>query len=477
MPEKDTTLTDKAVEFAGISLVGKKRNSGEDYLDHCLNVAKILESFNVKDPTTLAAAILHHSLVHGAATEDDLEKEFGGEIASMVRTLDGLRVIKLVDSSQKEFAENIRKMFLALARDLRVVLIKLADIYDNIQTLDYLPREKQIENAREVLEIFAPLAERLGIGEMKGQMQDTAFKYLYPADFQKVLDLMYLNREELHSNLLNIRSKLERMLDAEKISYRLDSRTKHLYSLYMKLKRPEIDFDINKVYDLIAFRVIVKTTEDCYSVLGLIHKLWVPLPGQISDFVAHPKPNGYQSIHTKILGPGSRPFEIQIRTEKMHEQAEFGVAAHWHYSESKAVGASDEKLTAGIKAEAGKLDWVRRLSSWQAEVLDNEEFLKSVKTDFFGERIFVFTPKGDVKDLPAGATPVDFAYSIHTGLGDLTMGAKVNNKMVPFDTRLQNGDVCEVILSRDRNKKPNRDWLNFVVTSMARKKIKKGTSL
>ncbi len=463
----------KAYDFANLSLAGRKRKSGELFIDHCIKVAQILRRFDVNDPTTLSIAILHHSLAHGAATTADLEKEFGSEIASMVSTLDGLRVVKLSASSEKEFAENLRKMFLVLARDLRVVLVKLADIYDNLQTLGYLPREKQIENAKETLEIFAPLSERLGMGEMKGQMQDRAFQYLYPEDYAKVLKILENNSKDAGRTLLKLKGKLTNSLDREGIVYRLESRTKHIYSLYMKLKRPEIDFDISRIYDLVAFRIITQSVEDCYRVLGTVHKLWKPLPESMSDFIANPKPNGYQSIHTKIFGPGDRPFEIQIRTEKMHEQAEYGIAAHWHYSEKKASGVSDEKLTKGVIADTDKLEWVKSLSKWQEEISDNEEFLKTVKTDFFGERIFVLTPRGDVKDLPAGATPVDFAYSLHSDLGNLTTGAKVNGKMVPLNAKLSNGDVCEILTSKDKSKKPNRDWLGFVITSMARKKIKK----
>ena len=474
--ESENSLVKRATNFAELSLAGKQRFSGEEFLEHCLKVARILKRFAVNDPTTLAVAILHHSISHGAATEEDLRKEFGEEISSMVKSLDGLRVIKVVGSDEKQFAENLRKMFLALARDLRVVLIKLCDIYDNLQTLDYLPKDKQIENARETLEVFAPLAERLGIGELKGEMQDLAFKYLYPEDFIRVTKMLSSFRESLEETESQIRQSLEKALQREGIGFRVESRIKHLYSLFMKLKRPEIDFDLSKVYDLVAFRVIVADTEDCYKTLGIVHKLWQPMPGKISDFIAHPKPNGYQSIHARIIGPDNHPFEIQIRSEKMHEQAEYGVAAHWHYAEKKAEGASDEKLTVGVSADVQKLDWVKRLSSWQEEVLDNEEFLESVKTEFFGQRVFVFTPKGDVKDLPSGASPVDFAYAVHTGLGSLTMGARVNGKMVPLNTKLKNGDVCEIILSKDKTKKPNRDWLSFVVTATARKKIKKALS-
>lgn len=471
-------LVQRAYDFASISLAGKKRYSGELFLDHSLKVARVLERFKLSDPATLAVAILHHSFSDGAATLEDIEREFGVEITGMLQVLEGLRIIKLTNSSEKEFAENLRKMFLSLAQDLRIVLIKLADIYDNLQTLKYLPKNKQQEVAEETIEIFAPLLERLGMGEMKGQMQDLAFEYLDPIGYQKTIKLLGASLEELNKNLLKIKAKLQLALTKENIKYRIESRTKHLYSLFTKLSRPEINFDINLIYDLIAFRVVTTTTEDCYRVLGVVHKLWRPVAHvPLRDYIANPKPNGYRSIHTTVFGPDNEPFEIQIRTEKMHEEAEFGVAAHWHYSEVKNKGTSDEVLQKGVSVEASKLSWVRELSRWQEEVADNEEFVKSVKTDFFGQRIFVFTPKGDVKDLPAGATPVDFAYKIHTGLGNLVMGARVNNKLVPLDTKLKNGDVCEVVLSKDIKKKPSRDWLAFAATSLAKRKIKKACSV
>lgn len=466
-------VLNRAYDFAVLSLADKKRSSGELFSDHCIRVAQTLKSYGITDSTTLAVAILHHSLSDGAATLEDLEKEFGKEISSTIETLEQLRVIKFADSSDKQFAENLRKMFLSLAKDLRIVLIKLTDILDNLTTLKYLSEEKQTRIARETLEIFAPLAERLGMGEVKGQMQDLAFEILYPDEFKKVKKMLKVNLKDLDKRLLKIKAELKQAIEAEGVNFRLESRSKHNYSLYMKLKRVEIDFDISKIYDLTAFRVIVENTEDCYKVLGIIHKLWQPLPDRIRDYVANPKSNGYQSIHSTVFGPSGRPFEIQIRSEKMHQEAEYGIASHWHYSEIKAQGVSDGELKKGISLNSNKLQWVKNLSKWQNEIAETEDFLKAIKVDFFGERIFCFTPKGDVKDLPKGATPIDFAYSIHTGMGNLVIGAKVNNKVVRLDTKLNNSDVVELILSKDRNKKPNRDWLRFVVTTTARRKIKK----
>lgn len=462
----------KAYDFADQSMVGKLRHSGDSFADHGLNVAKVLQHFHVNDQSVLLAAILHHSVEDGAASHQDVAKEFGEDVAEMIETLNTLQVIKLTGGTEQLFIESLRRMFLTLARDMRIVLIKLSDILDNLQTLNYLRPEKQQRISKETLEIFAPLAERLGMGEMKGQMQDLAFQYLYPSEYAQTQKLLKTNVTALNKSLSQIKLTLNQALAEENIDYRIEARTKHLYSLYTKLKREEIDFDIQKVHDLIAFRIIVNSIEDCYRVLGIIHKLWRPAGNQISDYIANPKSNGYQSIHTKVFGPGRRIFEVQIRTEQMHEFAEYGVAAHWHYAEVKSKTKSSAILDKGVAKVSTKLDWVKQLSQWQNEVADNEEFLKSVKTDFFGKRIYVFTPKGDVKDLPEGATPIDFAYSLHSDLGDIAQGALVNGKMVALNTKLKNTDVCEIIVSKNP-KKPNRDWLNSVVTGMAKRRIKK----
>lgn len=467
----EDSLKIKAYEFARLAMAGRKRYSGETFEEHGLKVAKILERFRINDPYTLSAAILHHSVEDGAASIEDVQAEFGEEVAGLLKTLDNLQVLKIGRVTNAVFIESLRRMFLVLAKDLRAVMIKMADLLDNLSTLQYLPVEKQKRLADETIEIFAPLAERLGMGEMKGEMQDLAFPYLYPQEYEKVVRLRKKSTGELEKDLLKVNLLLSENLNKEGIKYRVNSRAKHLYSLYQKLKRPEINFDINKVNDLIAFRIITNSIEDCYRVLGVVHKLWRPIPDEFADFIANPKHNGYQSIHTKVLGPGNKAFEIQIRTEKMHEEAEYGVAAHWHYAEVKTAGASDAALEKGVKGSE-KLAWVKQLAKWQEEVMDNDEFLKSVKTDFFGERIYVFTPKGDVKDLPKGATPVDFAYAVHSDLGDRATGALVNNKLVSLNTKLNNSDVCEIVVSKNI-KKPNQDWLKFVVTGMAKKKIKK----
>ncbi len=463
----------KAYEFAALSLTGKKRYSGESFEDHGLKVAEILQSFDVNDPTTLVVAVLHHCVEDGAATYKDVEGEFGYEVASMLKTLAGLKIIKLTNAQQQQqYVESLRKMFLYLAKDLRIVLIKLGDVLDNLRTLQYIPKYRQKDVAKQALEIFAPLVERLGIGELKGKMQDLAFPFVLPEDYMATKKLLKVTQQRLNKRSQKIKSAVVQILTTEKIPFRIESRSKHLYSLYMKLKRSDIAFDISKVYDLMAFRIIVKTTEDCYRVLGLIHNIWKPVPNRLRDYIASPKPNGYRSIHTTVFGPNNEPFEIQIRTRLMHEDAEYGIAAHWHYDESKLNISSGEELNKGIVMDKEKLAWVLNLRKWQEEITDNDEFLKSIKTDFFGPRIFVLTPKGEIKDLPEGATPIDFAYLIHTTLGDKAVGAKVNSKLVPLSHKLNSGDVIEILASKDRSKKPSRDWLYFVMTAYAKKKIK-----
>lgn len=464
----------KAIEFATLSLSGKRRNSGEDIVvGHCLRVARNLQHFKVTDSDTLAVAILHHSLHEGAATLSDVKEEFGGDVAEMLESFEKLRVIKPKEEMGEEFNENLRKMFLVLAKDLRVVLIKLADILDNLTTLEYVDQDKREEVARKTLEIFAPLAERLGMGEMRGEMQDLAFRHLYPLEHKWVQKNAAVPLAKLSKEMPKVKARLIEGLKGEGIGPVLQSRIKHVYSLYTKLQRPEIGRDISKIYDLMAMRVIVETEEDCYKALGVVNKIFRPFPEKVSDFIAHPKPNGYQSIHIKVYGPDNLPFEIQIRTHQMHEEAEYGVAAHWHYAEQKEKQTSDQKISQGFSVSGDKLEWVKRLSEWQKEIIDNDEFIKTIKTDFFGQRIFCFTPKGDVKDLPAGATPIDFAYYVHSDLGNAVTGARVNGRVVSLDTNLHNGDVVELLLTKDRSKKPSRDWLRFVKTSNAKKKIRR----
>ncbi|MDO8570450.1 MAG: HD domain-containing protein [Candidatus Daviesbacteria bacterium] len=468
-------IIQKAFDFANLSLAGQKRLSGENVIDHCKRVEKILWDLDVRDPITLSTAILHHAILDGAATSEDIKKEFGEEIVVMLETIDKLQVIKLNENSELDFSEQLRKMFLVLAKDLRIVLIKLADIADNLTTLKYLKPEKRKEVAEETLEIFAPLCDRLGMGELRGQMQDLAFENLYPKEYLWLKGYITNDLENLGKDLLKIKAELITVLKEKKIDAEIQSRIKHTYSLYTKLLRPEIDKDLKKVKDLIALRIIVNTEEECYKSLDIVQNLYKILPDldAVSDYIVHPKPNGYRSIHIKVYGPNNLPFEIQIRTRQMHEEAEYGLAAHWNYAEKKESGLSDEKISQGFATSAEKLEWVKSLGQWQKEISDNQEFLKTVKTDFFGTRIYCFTPKGDVKDLPDGATPIDFAYRVHTDLGNRITGVKVNGKVVALDSKLKNGNVVEILLSKDLKKKPSRDWLQFVVTGLARRQIKR----
>jgi len=471
---KEIPLVEKAITFAQVSLADKKRKSGESFVDHCVKVAEELQRMRVDDPPTLAAAILHHTISDSAATSEDIQAEFGEDIAQMVKAFESLRIIRLAPGGKDEFAENLRKMFMVLARDLRVVVIKMIDIFDNLTTLEYLEFQKKEEVARETLEIFAPMADRLGMGEIKGQMQNLAFKHLHPKEYEWVKKYSDDQIDKLTKAMPKVKNRLSEAFIGEDIRADIQSRIKHVYSLYTKLMRPENNCEIGKIYDLMAMRVIVEGKEDCYRALGVINKILRPVEGeQISDYIAHPKTNGYQSIHIKVMGPSNIPFEIQIRTRQMHEEAEYGLAAHWNYAEKKASGLSDEVISKGFAASAEKLEWVKRLSQWQEEITDNQEFLKTVTVDFFGQRIFCFTPKGDVKDLPVGATPIDFAYYVHTDLGNRVKGAKVNGRVVTLNSKLKNADVVELSLSKDPFKKPSRDWLRFVVTTNARKKIKR----
>ncbi len=471
--DTDNQLLKKARDFAEVSLADRTRKSGEKILDHCLRVAENLQKFKVTDPTTIATALLHHSLSEGAATSEDIEKEFGSDIKSMISAFESLRILRVKAGQKEEFIENLRKMFLVLARDLRVVLIKLSDILDNLTTMKYLEPDKQLEVAQETLDIFAPLAERLGMSEMRGDLQDLAFPYLYPVEYQELMQTTKSYLPNLEKKMLQIKAKILSLLKSQGIEGDIQNRVKHNYSLFIKLQRPDIKGDIKNVSDLIAIRIITKNEQDCYEVLDILQKNFRLFPIPIRDHIAHPKSNGYRSIHLNLYGSNHLPFEIQIRTKDMHEAAEYGLAAHWNYADQKKKGVSDEEISLGFAGGAKKLDWVRSLSEWQDEIKNNQEFLKTVKTDFFGERIFCFTPKGDVKDLPSGATPIDFGYKVHTDLGGRVMGAKVNGRMVPLDHKLKNGDLVDLVVNKDSKKLPNRDWLKFVVTTLARKKIKR----
>lgn len=474
-PEADLVLLKKAYQFAEAAHSGQKRASGEPYVSHVLAIAHILADWKM-DTYSIVAGILHDTIEDGAATNEDIQKEFGETVLALVDGVTKVGELRLRGSTDEEFVENLRKMFLAMARDLRVVIIKLADRLHNMQTLQYLSPEKQKRIAKETMEVYAPLAERLEMGETKGMLEDLAFPYIYPQDHQWLMEYSSPVYKEAEEDISEAKKKLLRALIEEKIPAEIHGRKKHLYSLYKKLLRPEINRDIANplIYDIVALRIIVNTVANCYGALGVVHKTYRPVPkAGLSDYIALPKPNGYRSIHTRVFGPRGRIIEVQIRTWEMHEEAENGVAAHWHYSATKNRGVSDEKLEAGTFVPEEKLSWVKQLANWQKEVTDNQEFMQNLKFDALSHRIFVFTPKGDVKDLPLGATPIDFAYAVHTKLGDRTISAKANGKIVAFDHRLQSGDVCEIMLSKEP-RKPNIDWLNFVVTNLAKREINRG---
>jgi len=456
-------LVKKAYDFAVMAHDGQARKSGEPYIIHPLAVANRLASMRL-DAETIAAGLLHDVCEDTAATTNDIKKEFGENIAFLVDGVTKLGELRYRGSERG--AENLRKMFLAVAEDIRVVLIKLADRLHNMETLGHVLPEKQKRIAIETLEIYAPLAYRLGIGEFKGRLEDLAFPYIYPEEYAWLVNHTKETFEERKAYTESLIPKINAALNGEKLTpVDIHARAKHLYSLYKKLLA--YDMDIGKIHDLVAVRIIVKNLEDCYRALGVIHAAWKPLPGRIKDYIAMPKPNSYRSLHTTIFGPEGKVTEIQIRTSDMHEEAENGIAAHWAYSETNHQPGV-KKIKDGREINK-TMAWVKQLREWQKEFQNPEEFLESLKIDFFKDRIFVFTPKGDVIDLPDGSTPVDFAYQVHSAIGEAAVGAKVNGKMSPLDFQLSSGDVVEILTQK--NKMPSRDWLEFVKTASARKKI------
>lgn len=470
-PQADFDLIKKAYRFATKIHKDQKRLTGDPYISHLIAVSQTLVEWRL-DSASIAAGFLHDVIEDGGVKLATIEKTFGKDIARLVDGVTKIREVKFRGSKEEEFVENLRKMIVVMAKDLRVVLIKLADRYHNMQTLFPLPLEKQKRIARETLEIYAPLAERLGIGEIKGRLEDLAFPYVYPEEYQWVKKYAAPYYKEANNYIKKLKRNLLRSLAEKGIRAQVDGRAKHLYSLYKKLCRPEIDKDITKVYDLMAARIIVDTIEQCYAALGVVNKLYKPVPAKgVRDFIAQPKPNGYRSIHTTVFALG-RITEIQIRTKKMHEQAENGIAAHWYFSQEKGKGVKDSQVEAGFFAPPKKMAWVRELVRWQKEITDSQEFIESLKFDALKHRNFIFSPRGDVFDLPAEATPVDFAYAVHTKLGDSCCGAKVDGKLRPLNYKLKSGQVVEIIKSKQK-KGPSRDWLNFVVTRWAKKQIAK----
>ena len=471
----DKDNLEQAWEFTKLAHTGQKRFSGEPYQTHPLEVAFILASWGM-DEDSIIAGLLHDTIEDGGARREDLTKEFGESVALLVDGVTKVTNLRLKRESEEHFTENLRKMVLFMAKDIRVVIIKLADRLHNMRTLQYVPEVKQPRIAKETLDVYAPLAERLGMGEVSGELNDLAFKYLFSDDYKKLVkdSAPYYKLAEAH--IEKMVSVLKKDLEKADIKPEIRGRKKRLYSLYKKLQRRNIAGDFDKIHDIVALRILVDNPSDCYAALGVVHAEYKPNPNLgISDFIAQPKPNGYRSIHTKVFGPDGRIVEVQIRSRQMHEQAEYGVAAHWAYSQAKAAGASDKLLEKkSVIVEEEKLSWVKQLVQWQDELKDSKEYLKAVKFDALNDRNFVFSPKGDVFDLPSGATPVDYAYSVHTKLADYMQAARVNGRIVPLDYDIQSGDVVEIVKSKNPHP-PNRDWLRFVVTTAARRAINKTT--
>ena len=449
----------------------QRRRSGEDFIVHPVSVAKVCAGMRL-DTETLCAALLHDTVEDTQASLADIEERFGEEIAGLV---DGVtKLTELTFQSRDEAqAENYRKMMVAMASDIRVILIKLADRLHNMRTIDAMPKQKQMDKARETLDIYAPIAHRLGIHAIKWELEDLAFQTLHPRKFNEIKTLVSQQRDDRERYVNQAGEYLSAELDDIGINAEISGRAKHFYSIYSKMTKKDREF--NEIYDLTAMRVIVGSVKDCYGAVGVIHSLWKPLPGRFKDFVAMPKFNMYQSLHTTVIGPEGRPLEIQIRTRAMHDLAEFGIAAHWMYKDDPNAGGSRRPGKGGgetaLRDPDGKLKWLRSLVDWQKDVSDPREFVETLKVDLFEDDVFVFTPKGEVKSLAVGATPLDFAYEIHTDVGHRCVGAKVNGKIVPLSYQLRSGDIVEVLTSK-RERGPSRDWLSLVKTTRARNKIK-----
>ena len=456
-PNEDTSLIRKAWEFCVSHHEGQMRASGEPYIVHPLEVAEVLVEMKL-DATAIAAALLHDAVEDTPATSEEIDERFGDQVAHIVEGVTKIDKIQFANREDRQ-AENVRKMLLAMVSDVRVVLIKLADRLHNMRTLEHLKPERQEGIARETLDIYAPLAHRLGMGKVRGELEDLAFRYTNPVEYERTAAAVEARRVEGEHFLRTVEDTLAEQLRENGIHARVEWRIKRLYSIYQKIERQKISFD--QVYDLLAVRVITQDVASCYAVFGLIHTLWRPVPGRIKDFIAMPRANRYQSLHTTVMSASGHQFEVQIRTEEMHRIAEEGIAAHWKYKAGEgAVTARDEE----------RLNWIRQLVEWQKEMTDPNEFLSSLKMDLYPDEVYTFTPKGKVVVVPAGATTVDFAYTIHTEVGHTCVGAKVNGRMVPLRTKLRTGDIVEVVTQKDH--KPSRDWLTFVKSPRARNKIK-----
>ena len=455
-PDADLSVIERAWDYARDAHDGQVRESGEPYFDHPVAVAFILADMNL-DPNTIAAGLLHDVIEDTGRSYEEISQVFGSEIATLV---DGVTKLSRMDfkSREEQQAESLRKMFVAMAKDIRVILIKLADRLHNMQTLDFSPPDKQKRVAGETLEIYAPLAHRLGMWRMKWELEDLSLRYLDTDAYYDLVEKVATKRQEREGYIEEARETLEAALTEIGISAEIQGRPKHFYSIYRKMEKQGKDF--SEIWDLMGLRVIVGTLRECYAVLGAVHSIWKPIPGRFKDYVAMPKSNMYQSLHTTVIGPRGEPLEIQIRTWEMHRTAEYGIAAHWRYKEGGGGGDFEDKIT-----------WLRQILEWQKETRNGTEFVETLKVDLFSDEVYVFTPRGDVKTLPAGSTPIDFAYSVHTDVGHSCSGARVNGRMVPLNTKLATGDIVEIITSKSQAG-PSRDWLAIAKTSKAKGKIR-----
>jgi GTP pyrophosphokinase len=456
-PDADIELLRRAYVFSAFEHKGQVRHSGEPYLVHPLEVADQLADMKL-DVVAIAAGLLHDIVEDTQTPIERIREHFGADVAHVVEGVTKLGAISFSSSEERQ-AENFRKMLLAMVDDIRVILVKLADRLHNMRTLHHLPEERRVKIAQETRDIYAPIANRLGMSKVKNELEELAFKYLEPKAYESLRSRVESRRRVTEGMIEELRKTIAaKLAEAQVPVLVIDGRIKRLFSIHQKLKRQKIDLD--QVYDMVALRIVTQSVKDCYAALGIIHQTWSPVPGRIKDFIAMPRPNGYQSLHTSVVSDRGFPFEVQIRTAEMHRIAEEGIAAHWKYKEGRVGANRDEQY----------FIWLRQLLEWQQEVRDPQEFLQNLKIDLYPEEVYIFTPKGEVKALPRDATPVDFAYAIHTDVGHQCVGARVNGKMVPLRTRLRNGDIVEIATAPGH--RPSRDWLNFVTTSRARNKIK-----